>query len=117
MIALLVIVAIMYLVTSRRRAAQAQVDRERAADLRSEAEARGLDALDREAEAARADADAQQARATAERLSRESEIRHTDADTLRSEAEQTYKRADTIDPDVDGSAGDTGQPSAPKAPQ
>lgn len=107
-IVVVAVVIIVWFVTKRgRREAQLEAQRDRAAEIRSEAADTDLAAREREAEALRADAaarraeaDAVQAKADAERLARESGQQQEDAQRLRAETEDHLRKADEVDPDA-----------------
>ncbi|MFC0459385.1 hypothetical protein ACFFGR_23065 [Arthrobacter liuii] len=95
----------------RRKAMQEKRDREhreKAAEIRREAENMEIDAREREAKAIRARADAEQAQVDAARLRQEAEQRSQEAQSLRGDVASHARKADELDPDVgrDGSPRD-----------
>lgn len=98
-IALIAIIA----VTLRNRAhvKAVQRDRQRAGELREEAEVSGIEASRREADAAAARAEAEEARVAAEQLARQAQQHERDAGHVRAEAGEQLAKADELDPDVD----------------
>lgn len=109
-VAVVVIVAILLLLLGgrRRKAMQQKRDqehREKAAEIRREAENKEIDAREREAKAARARADAEQAQVNAARLRQEAEQKAHEAEELRTEVAGHARKADEIDPDVGNGGG------------
>lgn len=82
-----------------------QEHREKAAEIRREAENKEIDAREREAKAARARADAEQAQVNAARLRQEAEQKAHEAEELRTEVAGHARKADEIDPDVGNGGG------------
>jgi heme exporter protein D len=105
-IAVVVVAVIVLLFLSggrRRKAMQEKRDqehREKAAEIRHQAENMELDAREREAKAIRARADAEQAQVDAARLRQEAEERSREAQSLRSDVAGHTRKADELDPDV-----------------
>jgi heme exporter protein D len=105
-VAVVVVALIVLLLLSggrRRKAMQAKRDqehREKAAEIRREAENMELDAREREAKAVRARADAEQAQVDAARLRQEAEQRSQEAQSLRNDVAGHARKADEVDPDV-----------------
>lgn len=110
-VAVVVVVLIVLLLLAggrRRKAMQEKRDqehREKAAEIRREAENMEIDAREREAKAIRARADAEQAQVDAARLKKEAEQRSQEAQSLRGDIASHTRKADEIDPDA-GREGD-----------
>lgn len=120
-IVVVALIAVLLLAGGKRRKAMQQKrdqeHREKAAEIRREAENMEIDAREREAKAIRARADAEQAQVDAARLRQEAEQRAHEAQSLRGDAASHTRKADELDPDVarDGSrrdraAGTDGRP-------
>ena len=77
-----------------------EAHREKAAEIRREAENMELDAREREAKAARARADAEQAQVNAARLKQEADATAREAQSLRADVADHTRKADEVDPDV-----------------
>jgi len=105
-VAVVVVVLIVLLLLAggrRRKAMQEKRDqehREKAAEIRREAENMEIDAREREAKAIRARADAEQAQVDAARLRQEAEHRTQEAQSLRGDVANRTRKADELDPDV-----------------
>ncbi|MDP9888586.1 hypothetical protein J2X98_002174 [Pseudarthrobacter enclensis] len=82
-----------------------QEHREKAAEIRREAQNMEIDAREREAKAIRARADAEQAQVDAARLRQEAEQRSQEAQSLRGDVASHARKADELDPDVGRDAG------------
>ena len=102
-----IIVVAVVMTRGRRRAAQVEAGRNKAAELRQNAYESDIARREREADAARAtaaakqaEADALQAQRESERLARESADRESEAQRLRDETDQRLRKADAVDPDV-----------------
>jgi len=108
-VVVVVLVVLLLLAGGRRRKAmqqkREQEHREKAAEIRREAENMEIDAREREAKAIRARADAEQAQVDAARLQKEAEQRSQEAQALRGDVASHTRKADELDPDVgrDGS--------------
>lgn len=98
------VIVLLFLSGGRRRKAMQekrdQEHREKAAEIRHQAENMELDAREREAKAIRARADAEQAQVDAARLRQEAEERSREAQSLRSDVAGHTRKADELDPDV-----------------
>ena len=105
-VAVVVVVLIVLLLLAggrRRKAMQEKRDqehREKAAEIRREAENMEIDAREREAKAIRARADAEQAQVDAARLRQEAEQRTQEAQSLRGDVASRTRKADELDPDA-----------------
>lgn len=96
-VVVLAIVAVAIILGRKRKA---EADRNKAAQIREQAQADEFAAKEREAKAARAEADAQQAEVDAERLRREALDRQHEAESARSGSQEQLRKADELDPDV-----------------
>jgi hypothetical protein len=111
-VVVVVLIVVLLLVGGRRRKAMQekrdQEHREKAAEIRREAQNMEIDAREREAKAIRARADAEQAQVDAARLRQEAEKRSQEAQSLRGDVASHARKADELDPDVgtDGSGRD-----------
>ncbi|VXB94348.1 Eukaryotic translation initiation factor 4B [Arthrobacter sp. 9AX] len=109
-IVVVVLIVLLLLATGRRRKALQQkrddAHREKAAEIRRDAQDRELDAREREAKAARAKADAEQAQVDAARLRQQAEHQATEAKSLREDIADRTRKADELDPDVTTGRGD-----------
>lgn len=107
-IVVIAIIAIVYFATSRkRREAEVESGRRKAAEIREDAFEKDVAARERQAAAARtqaaakqAEADALKSRRDAERLASESADRQADAARLQAETDERLRKADAVDPDV-----------------
>ncbi|MEW1808779.1 heme exporter protein CcmD [Pseudarthrobacter sp. NPDC080039] len=108
-VVVVVLIVLLLLVGGRRRKAMQekrdQEHREKAAEIRREAQNMEIDAREREAKAIRARADAEQAQVDAARLRQEAEQRSQEAQSLRGDVASHARKADELDPDVGRDAG------------
>jgi FtsZ-interacting cell division protein ZipA len=99
-VGIVVVLAIVAVVIILSRKRKVQANRNKAAEIREQAQADELTAKEREAKAARAEADAKQAEVDAERLRREALDRQQEAEKARAGTQEQLRKADELDPDV-----------------
>ncbi|MCG7309411.1 hypothetical protein [Brachybacterium sp. ACRRE] len=113
-ILIIVVLAILIIVgvvsSRRRRARQEEIDRQRAAELRSQAQKDQVEVKEREIKARETELEADKAKVEAERRDQTAQQQRQDADRARADVDGRLRQADELDPDVDakGSSGRRG---------
>lgn len=105
LVILAVVIAAVLIATAMKRK-KAQVGRQRASELRSEAAQTALGKQEQEARAREAEAEAARARAQADRLDAQAGQERTSFEMTRAQQEESVREADRLDPDVDHTAPD-----------
>ncbi|WP_152352301.1 hypothetical protein [Brachybacterium subflavum] len=101
-LAILIIVGVVS--SRRRRARQEEIDRQRAAELRTEAQKDQVEVKEREIQARETELEADKAKVEAERRDQTAQEQRQDADRARADVDDRLRQADELDPDVDAKA-------------
>lgn len=103
-LAILIIVGVVS--SRRRRARQEEIDRQRAAELRTQAQKDQVTVKEREIRARETELEADKAKVEAERRDQTAQEQRQDADRARADVDDRLRQADELDPDVDAKASD-----------